>query len=83
MNLLPYLAGEQTPPRRTLFWRWFGLGAEDGPPGSVDTIYAVRSASLKLVQETANPGVPSLYNLANDIGEANDLALSQPKVVNF
>jgi len=82
VNLIPYLAGEQTAPRRTLFWRWFGLGAEDGPPGSVDTIYAVRSGSFKLVQETATPGVPSLYNLTNDLSEANDLALRQPKVVN-
>src|SRR5205807_4134927 len=32
-NLIPYLAREQVAPPRTLFWRWFGLGAS-GPPGS-------------------------------------------------
>ena len=31
LNMIPYLAGEQVSPKRTLFWRWFGLGP-DGPP---------------------------------------------------
>ena len=26
LNLIPYLAGQQVAPPRTLFWRWFGLG---------------------------------------------------------
>ena len=30
-NLIPFLAREQVAPPRTLFWRWFGLGAS-GPP---------------------------------------------------
>ena len=81
-KLVPYLAGEQTAPPRTLFWRWFGLGAEDGPPGSLDTIYAVRNGSFKLVQERSTPGVPSLYNLTNDLSETNDMALTHPKLVN-
>ena len=50
LNVIPYLAGEQVSPKRTLFWRWFGLG-KDGPPGSLDTIWAVRSGRLKLVTE--------------------------------
>ena len=33
LNVVPYLAGEQVSPVRTLFWRWFGLGP-DGPPFS-------------------------------------------------
>ncbi len=81
LNVVPYLAGEQKSPVRTLFWRWFGLG-EQGPPGSLDTIYAVRNGSYKLVQERSTPGVPSLYYLSNDISEANDLALSLPGIVN-
>ena len=77
LNVLPYLAGE-TAPQRTLFWRWSGLG-KDGPPGSVDTIWAVRNGSLKLVTERAATGSPpALYNLPNDIAETQNLAASQP-----
>ena len=34
-NLIPFLAREQVAPPRTLFWRWFGLGAS-GPPCGPD-----------------------------------------------
>jgi arylsulfatase A-like enzyme len=73
LNVMPYVARQQVPPQRTLFWRWFGLGS-DGPPGSVDTIYAVRRDSLKLVQQ----GALSLFNLSTDIGESQNLAQIQP-----
>jgi arylsulfatase A-like enzyme len=78
VNVLPYLAGKKGPLQRTLFWRWFGLG-KDGPPGSVDTIWAVRSGPLKLVTERATVGQPpALYDVANDIGETQNLATTQP-----
>ena len=78
LNVIPYLAGEQVSPKRTLFWRWFGLG-KDGPPGSLDTIWAVRSGRLKLVTEKRTVDQPpALYNLSADIGEANDLAATRP-----
>jgi arylsulfatase A-like enzyme len=78
LNVIPYLAGKQVSPQRTLFWRWFGLG-EDGPPGSLDTIWAVRSGPLKLVTERATVGKPpALYNLVNDIGETQDLTATRP-----
>jgi arylsulfatase A-like enzyme len=78
LNILPYLAGEQSSPVRTLFWRWFGLGP-DGPPGSVSTIWAVRRGSLKLITEKAKTDQPpELYNLVDDIGETKDLAAAQP-----
>lgn len=77
LNLMPYLTGQQVSPQRTLFWRWFGLG-KDGPPGALDTIYAVRSGALKLVKERATVGNPELYNLPIDIGESQNLALIQP-----
>src|SRR4029079_19336362 len=81
VNMIPYLAGEQVSPKRTLFWRWFGLG-RDGPPGSLDTIWAVRSNRLKLVTERhTSRQPPALYNLSADIGEANDLATTRPKDV--
>ncbi len=78
LNVIPYLAGEQVSPKRTLFWRWFGFGP-DGPSGSVDTIWAVRSGSLKLVTERAAVGQPpALYNLPNDISENENLAATRP-----
>ena len=93
LNIIPYLAGEQISPQRTLFWRWFGLG-KDGPPadplganglagGSPGTIWAVRSGPLKLVVPRATvTRPPALYNLQTDIGESQDLAGTQPADVN-
>ena len=77
LNVVPYLMGGQVAPLRTLFWRWFGLGAT-GPPASQSraTIYAVRSDSLKLVK---HGGSPSVYNVSADITESNDLARLQPE----
>jgi len=81
LNMIPYLAGEQVSPKRTLFWRWFGLG-HYGPPGSLDTIWAVRSGRLKLVTERkTSRRPPALYDLSNDIAEATDLAATHPKDV--
>jgi arylsulfatase A-like enzyme len=78
LDIVPFLAGEQISPDRTLFWRSSDLGS-DGPAGCSDTIWAVRSGGLKIVTERDTTGQPpALYNLRNDIGEAQDLALSQP-----
>jgi len=78
LDLIPYLTGQQVMPKRGLFWRWFGLGAM-GPRGSVDTIYAMRQGSLKLVRDRAlGNGDPQLYNLDSDIGETQDLSVSRP-----
>ena len=78
LNIIPYLAGEQSAPLRSLFWRWFGLGPT-GPPGSLDMIWAVRSGPLKLVTERDTVGQPpALYNLPNDMGETQNLAAAQP-----
>ena len=78
-NLIPYLSGQQIAPERTFYWRWFGLGGQTGPPGSVDTIYAVRQGPLKLIVERGGSTLPAaLYNLDDDIRENHDLALTQP-----
>ncbi len=78
VNMIPYLSGKRASPQRTLFWRWFGLGG-DGPPGSLDTIWAVRSGPLKLVLERHRVGkAPALYDLSNDIGETKNLSATQP-----
>ena len=48
----------------------------------MDTIYAVRQGPLKLVIERGGSGLPpALYNLADDIREKHDLALTQPNDV--
>jgi arylsulfatase A-like enzyme len=77
LNLIPFLSGQPSP-QRTLFWRWFGLGKDGGPPGSSDTIYAVRSGALKLVRERTTSRPLELYNLPNDIGETQNLATTRP-----
>ncbi|TMP95377.1 MAG: hypothetical protein E6L08_01845, partial [Verrucomicrobia bacterium] len=79
INLMPYLTREQVAPPRTLFWRWFGLGGS-GPPGfGGTTLYAVRSDSLKLVNNSGNnSGGAQLFNLSTDISESQNLAQSQP-----
>jgi arylsulfatase A-like enzyme len=80
LNIMPYLAGEQVSPVRTLFWRWFGLGPDS--PAPQNTIWAVRSGPLKLVTERAKDyQPPALYNLLDDIGETKDLAAVQPAAV--
>ncbi len=78
LDLTPYLTGQQIMPSRGLFWRWFGLGGT-GPRGSVDTIYATRQGSLKLVRYRAlGTGDPQLYDLDYDIGETQDLSVTRP-----
>ncbi len=81
INILPYFSGDQPDPNRNLFWRYFGLGP-DGPLGSLRTIWAVRSGSLKLVTERdEDDQPPALYNLTQDLGETNDLAAKEPDQV--
>ena len=68
VNLLPLLAGETTsPPHETLYWR-FG------------TQRAIRQGDWKLLM---GPDATAweLYNLAEDISEANDLAAQMPEQV--
>ncbi len=62
VNILPHLRGDaKTPPHDVLFWR---RGGGDS--------YAVRRGAMKLTEQTR--GEMELYNLADDIGEQNDLA---------
>lgn len=73
VNLLPYLQGDNdAAPHDTLYWR-FGEQM------------AIRQGDWKLVRYDATvdgtPGKftePKLYNLASDIGEANDLTQQEP-----
>src|SRR5207302_6044157 len=73
VNLLPHLTGERaTAPHAALYWRF-------GPQK------AIRKGRWKLVDwrdfdARRNSGW-QLYDLANDIGEKNNLAASQPQIV--
>ena len=67
VNLLPFLTGEkQGPIHETLYWRF-------GPRR------AIRSGDWKL--QWNGQDTPALYNLADDPGEATDLADANPQVV--
>lgn len=69
VDLMPYLSGQREgSPHERLFWR-SGGGAQ----------WAVREGNWKLVGTAKQE--PQLFNLADDIGEANDLATAQPQVV--
>jgi arylsulfatase A-like enzyme len=68
VNLFPYVLGQQkTSPHEALFWRT----AHDGKQ-------AVRRGDDKLV---VLDGESSLFDLASDLGESNDLAASNAKMV--
>ena len=73
VNLLPYLAGDNSaPPHEALYWRF-------GPQR------AIRAGNLKLVQgrDGTASGVTEweLYDLAADIGESKNLATERPSDV--
>ena len=68
INLLPLLKGETAPQSRDLFWC----------SGSDEGWWAVRSGDWKLVGEK---GKLSLFDLAKDVSEANELAAKMPEKV--
>jgi arylsulfatase A-like enzyme len=69
VDLLPYLTGEKAgAPHESLFWR-FGKQ------------WAVRHGDYKLVAANPDGLQTKLFNLADDIGEANDLSSEQPEQV--
>jgi arylsulfatase A-like enzyme len=69
VDLLPFLTGKnRATPHEKMYWRY---GDQ----------WAVRQGDWKLVVSKGGSGKPELYNLAEDIGEAKDLATSQPQRV--
>ncbi len=67
VNLLPYLNGDKTTaPHDALYWRF-------GPQK------AIRVGNYKLVQGRGSDKV-ELFDLAQDIGEATDLAATKPEI---
>jgi len=69
MNLLPMLQAGAPRTERTLFWRITGPARRQR---------AVRQGDWKLLLDGGNP---MLYNLANDVGERNDLASQRTDLV--
>lgn len=66
VDLMPFLTGANTArPHQTLYWRF-------GPQ------YAIRDGDWKLVASRVDNNMPRLINLAEDIGEANDLSAKHP-----
>jgi len=69
IDLMPVLEGKQPRIERTLFWR-YTLPARRQR--------AVRQGDWKLMLDGNNP---MLFNLANDVGERNDLTTQHPEIV--
>ncbi len=87
-NMSQALLSGQSQTRTTpLFWN-MNRGTEDrhvnpnpaGAGANGQEAFAIRSGNWKLLLN-ADGTAPELYNLANDVGETNNLATSQPAVV--
>ena len=77
MNLQPVLAGEASLGRKSLFWHFPHYNEH---PSSVPSS-VIRRGPWKLI-ETFDPEGIELYNLADDLGETNNLAAAKPELVN-
>ncbi|HMP92501.1 MAG TPA: arylsulfatase [Phnomibacter sp.] len=74
VNLLPAFKGSKITKRPPLYWEFYEQGFKQ----------AIRHGNYKLIRFFKN-GIPAkveLYNLANDIGEQQNLASKKPTLVN-
>jgi arylsulfatase A-like enzyme len=76
VSLTPLLKQSGTLADRPLFWHYPHYGNQGGSPGAV-----IREGDWKLIEFFEDDRV-ELYNLAEDIGEQNDLAERYPDRVN-
>ena len=74
-SLVPLLRDVRQTKRQSLFWHYPHYSNQGGFPGG-----AVRSGHWKLI-ERYEDGRKHLYNLAEDIGEQNDVAHENPEIV--
>ncbi|MHC4528235.1 MAG: sulfatase/phosphatase domain-containing protein [Planctomycetota bacterium] len=72
--MVPVLKGRQMD-RGPIYWHYPHYGNQGGAPGS-----AIRQGRWKLI-EWFEDGRLELYDLANDIGEKNNLADKHPDIV--
>ena len=77
VSITPLLRGEHKLERTAIYWHFphYSNHGMQSPGG------AIRSGNYKLLDYFEN-GTAQLFDLANDIGEQNDLAGTQPEVVN-
>ncbi len=73
ISLVPNLDGESTPPR-SLYWHYPHYHGSDWKPGA-----AIRDGDWKLIKFYETDQI-ELYNLAEDIGEKNNLAENHAEV---
>ena len=76
VSLVPLLKGESSLEREAIYWHYPHNHSAGGRASSV-----IRKGDYKLIQFHADNRV-ELYDLAADIGEANDLSNSHPDVRN-
>ena len=74
-SLVSLLKGGEKLRREALYWHYPHYGNQGGFPGG-----AIRMGDWKLL-ERFEDGRVHLYNLADDLGEKNDLAAKQPRRV--
>jgi len=77
VSITPLLRGERKLKRTAIYWHFphYSNHGMQSPGG------AIRAGNYKLLDYFEN-GTSQLFDLANDIGEQNDLAGTQPEMVN-
>lgn len=73
VSIVSLFSGGPAPPSRTLYWHYPHYHGSTWTPGS-----AVRDGDWKLIEFLEEEAV-ELYNLADDIGERNNLATQNPE----
>ncbi len=74
VSILPLLEGEQSLAREMLYWHYPHYSPQGGKAGG-----AIRRGHYKLIEYYDN-GRRELYNLANDLGEAQNLVDREPDI---
>jgi arylsulfatase A-like enzyme len=72
VSIMKLLRGESIPPR-TLYWHFPNYTNQGGRPAG-----AIREGNWKLVEQFED-GSLELYDLANDVGESNNLVSTEPE----
>lgn len=76
VSLVPFLKGQERPARESLFWHYPNFAFhKSNRLGS-----AIRTGNFKLIEFFDDQSV-ELYNLKDDLGEQNNLAESEPELV--
>lgn len=85
VDLLPFLRGERTHrPHDVLYWRSFGqMAIREGDWKLASYVKQMDDGELRRGEPRDEMTPMRLYNLADDIGEANDLAAAMPTRVAY